>query len=90
MAADFVADFNSSTESDPFDESEEFPSVSDIVQLLHSKKQRIREIIQTKQREQEALQELNMCNDRYKALQKTYQEIEFALQHALTTNQDDA
>lgn len=60
------------------------------MQLLHSKRQRVREILHTKKREQEAREELSDCSRRYKALQTDYQQIEASLQRALATSQDDA
>ena len=70
-------------------DSENVQSVSDIVQLLHTKQQRIREILIMRKREQKAVEERNECRERYKTLQTTYQQIEYSLQHALTSNQDD-
>lgn len=102
MASDFVADFNATNDSATMNsandsammntatDSENVQSVSDIVQLLHTKQQRIREILMMRKREQKAVEELNESRERYKTLQTTYQQIEYSLQHALTSNQDDA
>ena len=104
MASDFVADFNTTNDTsimmntasdsstimmDTTSDSENVQSVSDIVQLLHTKQQRIREILIMRKREQKAVEERNECRERYKTLQTTYQQIEYSLQHALTSNQDD-
>lgn len=103
MASDFVTDFNTTNDSsimmntandssrmmNTANDSENVQSVSDIVQLLHTKQQRIREILIMRKREQKAVEERNECRERYKTLQTTYQQIESSLQHALTSNQDD-
>ena len=81
---------NSPMNAAAFDAPEDVQSVSDIVQLLHTKQQRIREILTMRKREQKAVEERNECRERYQALQIKYQQIECALQDALTTNQDDA
>lgn len=87
--SDITADIDLSSEVLSSWEEGNDQGISDVVQLLHTKRQRIKEIVEVKQKESEALKELSKCKKQYSQLQECYQQVELSIQSAVVQNSSE-
>ena len=87
--SDITADIDLSSEVLSSWEEGNGQGISDVVQLLHTKRQRIKEIVEVKQKESEALKEPSKCKKQYSQLQECYQQVELSIQSAVVQNSSE-
>ena len=87
--SDITADIDLSSEVLSSWEEGNDQGISDVVPLLHTKRQRIKEIVEVKQKESEALKELSKCKKQYSQLQECYQQVELSIQSAVVQNSSE-